>query len=363
MKSVLLQLIVYDRHGQERRAILSFCPFVQLNGVLCCQVAIGPSEAIILGDEFDNSDCPLALLAADSPHYVTMVNDDFLKKFRCTRLQAIGVAFARFQGTNQSSWIPLVDAALHGKIARDKVHTSASLLPVEDDVICVPVVGALNGAIRYILVMFSPCSVPRRPIASRPHPHLQLQLSHVSPSAPTLPSRSCRDLSSILSTTTTWPALSNNPLPGNPLQIQNAQGDNAGASLEDRRFEPEWVDSPPRPDSNGPPAAIFRRLEPALSSPAAVIFTPALLGSLTGLPLPRAAATVGVSMAAFKKACRKFGIARWGYRRGASRNSSRGAGVAPEHPRPKRPLGRAKQGGAAASVDGVRSHTNDAGNV
>ena len=66
-----------------------------------------------------------------------------------------------------------------------------------------------------------------------------------------------------------------------------------------------------------------------------------LLESLRGLPLPRAAQAVGVSATAFKKACRKLGIPRWGYRRGPGKadrmnpsplRPSRSAAVTEERP-------------------------------
>jgi hypothetical protein len=48
-----------------------------------------------------------------------------------------------------------------------------------------------------------------------------------------------------------------------------------------------------------------------------------------GLPLPRAAHAVGVSHTAFKRACRRLGIARWDYKgRGRRQPSDRGAGNA-----------------------------------
>jgi hypothetical protein len=40
LESVLSQFIVYDRYGKERRAMVSFCPFVQSNSVLCCRMSI-----------------------------------------------------------------------------------------------------------------------------------------------------------------------------------------------------------------------------------------------------------------------------------------------------------------------------------
>jgi hypothetical protein len=50
-----------------------------------------------------------------------------------------------------------------------------------------------------------------------------------------------------------------------------------------------------------------------------VLITRELLDGLRGLPLPRAASAVGVSATAFKKACRRLGVARWDYKRGRGR--------------------------------------------
>ncbi len=115
LESMLSEFILYDRYSDEKKAIVSFSPSVHHpSGVQCCRVSIEASEAITLDDEFEDSNCPLALLAAESPHRVLLVNEDFLPKFQCTRSYAREVDFARFQGADQSSWIPLFDTALHG---------------------------------------------------------------------------------------------------------------------------------------------------------------------------------------------------------------------------------------------------------
>ena len=49
------------------------------------------------------------------------------------------------------------------------------------------------------------------------------------------------------------------------------------------------------------------------------ILTPAILAALQGQPLPAAARAVGMSATAFKRACRRLGIRRWGFRRGPGR--------------------------------------------
>ena len=51
----------------------------------------------------------------------------------------------------------------------------------------------------------------------------------------------------------------------------------------------------------------------------APVLTPAILAALQGQPLPAAARAVGMSVTAFKRACRRLGIRRWGFRRGPGR--------------------------------------------
>ena len=52
---------------------------------------------------------------------------------------------------------------------------------------------------------------------------------------------------------------------------------------------------------------------------AATVLTPAILAALQGQPLPAAARSVGMSATAFKRACRRLGTRRWGFRRGPGR--------------------------------------------
>ena len=62
-----------------------------------------------------------------------------------------------------------------------------------------------------------------------------------------------------------------------------------------------------------------------LESP--LIITPILLQSLRGISLPHAAQAVGISVYAFKRACRQLGIRRWPYTRGPNQHNKRPAGV------------------------------------
>ena len=67
--------------------------------------------------------------------------------------------------------------------------------------------------------------------------------------------------------------------------------------------------------------------------PGRVVVTPELLESLRGLPLPHAARSIGISVTAFKAACRKLGIRRWEHTRGRAREGNGGrAGPGQDYP-------------------------------
>jgi hypothetical protein len=88
-------------------------------------------------------------------------------------------------------------------------------------------------------------------------------------------------------------------------------------------FAPAIVDKLPTILPGSRPARAARWPPFAISSP--MVITRELIDTLHGLPLPRAARTIGVSPSAFKKSCRRLGIARWDYKRGPGRRPGRGA--------------------------------------
>ena len=64
-----------------------------------------------------------------------------------------------------------------------------------------------------------------------------------------------------------------------------------------------------------------RQQTPPASSPSPVVITTAVIDSLRGLPVPHAARSIGVSVTAFKRACRRLGVNRWQYARGPGRRA------------------------------------------
>ena len=81
----------------------------------------------------------------------------------------------------------------------------------------------------------------------------------------------------------------------------------------------------PPPPSPAPRLSITPRRRPTRdpadrSAPSRpVVVTPALIDSLRGRPLPHAARAAGLSVTAFKSACRRLGVRRWDYTRGPAR--------------------------------------------
>ena len=60
---------------------------------------------------------------------------------------------------------------------------------------------------------------------------------------------------------------------------------------------------------------------PPAPTPSPVVITTAVIDSLRGLPVPHAARSIGVSVTAFKRACRRLGVNRWQYARGPGRRA------------------------------------------
>jgi hypothetical protein len=151
-----------------------------------------------------------------------------------------------------------------------------------------------------------------------------------------------------------------NSNPVRSLRNRNA-GSSIGASSTPSSPFQVSSSSPPRP---APAIAnmistIFPRFPPVRTAhwhpfaiPSPMVITRELIDTLHGLPLPRAARTVGVSATAFKKACRRLGITRWDYTRGPGRRPGTDAADPPDRSKPAcRLIAAAGQQSGQASVD------------
>ena len=82
-----------------------------------------------------------------------------------------------------------------------------------------------------------------------------------------------------------------------------------------------------------------------------VVISQELLESVRGLPLRRAAAAVGVSPTAFKKACRKLGLPRWPSQRRPAVRCGAGCASSPPRTPPKRCRQQQRPGAARLDSD------------
>ena len=276
-----VQLILYDACGGERRLIVSCC--ISNDSCAECQLTVYPSEAIMLHDAFSDCLCASALVSAENPHPIHMANELFCNHFECIRSEILGRPLHLFGlrclgcGTFDE-WLDFLSIALDGRVARKTNVTMPSFRCVVSLTI-VPVVEAPNGRIRHLLLTIG--AQTRRGCAGQPADDC-------------LPQNASRE---------------------SGLRTRRPP------HLLDRKRKTTADDSHLQDGSHlhksGP--AIFPRRKAGsirdrtLAAP--VVVTEELVAALAHLPLSHAAATVGVSPTAFKKACRKLGVSRWAYKR------------------------------------------------
>ena len=286
LESTKTQFTIYCRDGSDRKMMMATAPFYKDGALIGCHLTFRASSAITLQEAFEESNCPHTLVSAKIPHVISMINEEFSRKFGCSRSQALGQALGLIQGSDTGGWISLMRAACDGQVSRSRVCTRSARSTPDcgiDDVVCVPVVEAPNGKVRHVLVMFAPLLPP----VPSPQLHSADPVHHHLP-PPLFPDRASD-------------------------RSRGPQGAALGTAQTASFFS--------CPNRRGFGPAIFPRRKVALDGsivPALpVVVTPELLATLHDLPLHKAAEAIGVSATAFKKACRKLGVRRWTYKRRA----------------------------------------------
>ena len=289
MQGQKMQLILYGCSGVELRLIVACSPFFDECIPFGCLLTLHHSEAITLADTLTVCPRARALVSVDTPNVIHMANDDFIAHLKSTRSQVLGqplllffndiicsVTYFSFQGCVDSD----EHNALRFLLAGILTGCVARLPPVVEEcgavtsqILCEPVVEALNGPIRHFLLTIEPVpchesvskSVQEGSVANHPC-YLAAQESSTPISADS------PDVSS-----------------GHDLCM-------TGSVVFPRRK--------PQPDG--------ARL-PGPATP--VVISMELIRALAGLSIQQAAAAAGVSVTSFKQACRRLGIRRWAYRR------------------------------------------------
>ena len=190
------QLILYDAYGRPHNKLVSFSPYHDAPGAkYACLITVENSDAILLTNAFKDSNCAQALVAAEWPHQIHMVNDEFSRAFAFDPTQALGrpVSVLHNDRTDVLRWCTLLQSACEGQADSSFLSFCArSKAPVHALCRCVPVVEDMNGKIRFALLQFhptahadflhEPSSFPAP--ASNPHPSPQAHRRWPDPASP-----------------------------------------------------------------------------------------------------------------------------------------------------------------------------------
>ena len=157
LKSTVAHVVLYGKMGQCRNVIVSCSPFHDEGGSLTgCLMLLENSEAVTLKQALEGSSCAKALISAEYPHMVQMVNDEFTCEFGFTQSQVMGRSLRTIHGprTDSEVWRTLLQTATTGRISRATMYQcSSSCSESLHRLTCVPVAEA-DGAISNLLIFF-----------------------------------------------------------------------------------------------------------------------------------------------------------------------------------------------------------------
>ena len=303
MTTQKLQLILYSASGAEQHVMVSCSSCMYGDFGSACLVVLHSSEAIPLSEAFGDCALPRVLVSAEEPNSVYMINQAFTRNFSLSPSEALGrplttLFFMHSEILNELCTSPSVDTppwsfllstALAGRIARHTVLGDKG----PEWVTCTPVVLAPNGRVSQLLVTFGPSRV-----SVSDHDAAHVQISHEALDNSTAAFRGGAS-AAYRKSMACYGRLAHDQAQGRTARA----GGTVTHSPADQRGLPGLAIFPRR-KIGGPPA----RRQP-------VLVTPELIAALADLPLREAAAAAGVSVTAFKKACRRLGVRRWAYKR------------------------------------------------
>jgi hypothetical protein len=311
-ESIGSQYTLFRSDGKEQKVLLSYAPYLEEREQVLGRLCITPSETVTLQEALAIGGGPHALSSAESPHKINVVTDLFAAKFKCTIKKALGQPLASFISEWRLDFD--LDLVLKNVVNGQRISgmlgsttSSENFRPKSEEITFTPVVETTNGRVLHILVHISQIESSDSEVP----PHFRTnRKTHSRQQDPPLSSPSIADLNP-------------SPLPLAP----------SITSLRSSPASSHRSRSPTPRGSHAPARSIILRPRSSHRTPASraaeVTVTPELLGALRALPLPQAAAAAGISATAFKRACRRLGVRRWGYTRGpAKRGACEGATAA-----------------------------------
>jgi hypothetical protein len=139
----------------------------------CILMSLEASETITLGQALGEAACPYALLSAEWPYRIEMVNQRYMEEFGVAVHDVVNKIANHIKPAvvTDSDWQALLyTAAIQGRSAvQRQVHFPTTTSSSVFDVNFVPVVNTPNHRVEHILVRFSTCTQPAHaPFADLP---------------------------------------------------------------------------------------------------------------------------------------------------------------------------------------------------
>ena len=161
-----IDLVLCDKWGRSRAVDATFSPFTGGDGItLGCLVSFDATEAIALAEAFDDAlnPGPKAIVSAEHPHMVEMVNENLTKFLGFSHNQSAGrglVGLVCSPRTPPARLYSLIATAAAGRSSRDSLYLRTSAASdLLADACFTPVLDPVSGHIKHVLARFAPCEM------------------------------------------------------------------------------------------------------------------------------------------------------------------------------------------------------------
>ena len=373
-KAATIHVVLYSRHGEARNIVISCSPFLGHAGEQHgCLLELESSEARTIHEAMEESASGKALISAEQPCIVQMINDAFTSMFGFTNTQMVGRSLRIIQGprADASQFNRLVEWASTGRASSGKLWlSSSSCFEFHATVSIVPIVDAQSDCISNLMVLFDcPDASSEGEIRIEPsgsgggaieQPDFEAlsaqqlwqpdesmiaamhTIPHHRPPSyyPPIPQHSPSSYANPETEAQSARPGGYYVIPGSRVEHPHAcpltrPTDHAPADAPPLRppsppaglafsWATGWTASSTEAQPRAPPrcATIRRRRAPADDAddncgdgPRPASITLELLESMADLTIVAAAQRIRVSTTSLKKACRKLGVERWPYRK------------------------------------------------
>ena len=165
-QSAMLQMTFYDREGSEQKTIVEASPYILDSGAVACRLCLKPTSAITLQEAFEEVRTPRALISAERPHLVQMVNQGFNNMFHLESNQALGCPIHQILGADEDDWAALLRSSSAGHTICSSLHAHTSPVPITLDVLFIPVIDPATARIVHTLAQFTHAAATAPTIAA-----------------------------------------------------------------------------------------------------------------------------------------------------------------------------------------------------